>query len=86
MFPLLSRAGSSLYYCHILPDFFEKASIHSVKLYIGINISICSAFSTCVLLVIMFYVLLKYYFIMQLVHGAQFLKITSLLVLFTAAP
>ena len=85
MLPLLYRARLSLYYCHILPDFFEKASIHSVKLYIGINISICSAFSTCVLFV-MFYILLKYYFIMKLVNGAQFLKITSLLVLFTAAP
>ena len=46
-----------------------------IKLYIGITVSIYSAFSTCALFIS----------IMQLVNGAQFLNIISLLILFTGA-
>ena len=51
-----------------------KLNLYSIKLYIGITISISWALSTCVLFVSL----------MQLVNGAQFSN-TYLLVLFAAA-
>ena len=71
---LLSKAGSSLYYCRKLPDVFEQASLCSIKLYIGITIPIYWASSTCVLFISL----------MQL--GPQCLNIIFLSVLFTDAP
>ena len=49
--------------------------LYSIKLYIGITISISLALSTCVLFISL----------MQLVNGAQFLNITFLFLLFGAA-
>ena len=49
---------------------------YSIRLYIGINVSIYSALSMWVLFV----------FLMQLVNGIQFLNITFLPVLFAEVP
>ena len=43
--PSLFIAGISLQYCHRLPDNFEWLSLNSIKLYIGITISMYSASS-----------------------------------------
>ena len=40
MLLLSSKVGSSLYYCHKLPDVFEQISLCSIKFYIGSSKSI----------------------------------------------
>ena len=59
---LLFTAGLSLQYYHKLPDVFEELSLYSIKLYIGITISISLASSICILFISF----------MQLVNGAHF--------------
>ena len=76
LYLLLFTAGISLQNCHKLPDVFEQLKLYSIKLYIGITISIYSASFSWVLFVLL----------MQLVNRKQFLNITFLLILFTAAP
>ena len=55
------------------PLFQHLLSLYSIKLYIGITDSVSWASSTCVLFIS----------IIQLVNGAQFLKITFLFLLFS---
>ena len=55
---------------------FSNNYHYSIKLYIGITISMYSTLSIWVLFVLL----------MQLVNGAQFVNITLLLVLFAAVP
>ena len=71
----LSKNGSSLNQCHKLPDVLEYLSLYSVKLYIGITMSMPLPLSICVL----------FLSLTQLVNGVQFLVIIFFL-LFAAAP
>ena len=36
----MATAGSSLHYCHKIPDVFEQLSPYSIKMYIGITICV----------------------------------------------
>ena len=65
----------SLQYCHKLPDVLKRSSLYSIKLYIGITISIYSALSACVLFILL----------IQLVNGAPFLNINFLFLFVGAA-
>ena len=51
--PLLFTAGISLQNCHKLPDVFEQLKLYSIKLYIGITISIYSASFSWVLFILL---------------------------------
>ena len=62
-------------YYHRLPVFFEKISLYSIKLCIGITTSMSLALSTCVLFVLL----------MQSVNEAQYLD-NFFPKLFAAAP
>ena len=71
---MITLFGSSLQYCHKLPEVFEKLSLYSVKLYIGITTSGSFALSTCTLFIS----------VMSSVNGPQLLSIACLLFLSVA--
>ena len=68
---LLFQDVSSLYYCHKLSDVFKQLLQYSIKLCIGVTISVSLALSTCVLFISL----------MQSVNGVQFLNTTFFIVI-----